>query len=96
MKFNRQILASTFLILFGIIQLADLHVVGHDDADADVDCSLCKFTSDNNNTNFTPTDTVTISDIVHIPSDVVRITYINRYFGSTLTRTLSNKAPPVA
>ncbi|GGX07135.1 hypothetical protein [Aquimarina muelleri] len=94
MKFNRQILASIFLILFGIIQLADLHIVSHDDND--VDCSLCKFTLDNHNTNFTSPDTITVSDVILVPTDVVRITYVNQYFGSGSTHTFLNKAPPVA
>lgn len=94
MKINRQILASIFLILFGVIQLADLHIVSHDTDD--VDCSLCKFTSDNHNANFTSPDTITVSDIILVPADVVRITYENRYFGSRIAHSFLNKAPPVA
>ncbi|MBG6133174.1 hypothetical protein IWQ47_004492 [Aquimarina sp. EL_43] len=94
MKFNRQILASIFLVLFGIIQLADLHIVGHD-AD-DIDCSLCKFTSDHHNDNFTSADTVTVPEAVHVPADIVRATYVNRYFDSSAAYNFLNKAPPAA
>jgi hypothetical protein len=94
MKFNRQILASVFLVLFGIIQLADLHIVGHDANDTD--CSLCKFTSDHHNDDFASADTVTIPEVVHIPADIVRATYVNQYFGSSVAYTFLNKAPPVA
>ncbi|WP_103069181.1 hypothetical protein [Aquimarina sediminis] len=93
MKFNRQILASIFLVLFGIILLADLHIVGHD-AD-DIDCSLCKFTSDHND-DFTSEDIVVTPVVVQVPADIVRTTYVNRYFGSSTSYTFLNKAPPVA
>ncbi|WP_108867756.1 hypothetical protein [Aquimarina aquimarini] len=93
MKVNRQILASIFLVLFGIIQLADLHVVGHDDDD-DVECSICKFTLDHHNDGVIPVDSVKISEIITVPADIVRTTYVNRYFGSSVTHSFLNKAPP--
>lgn len=94
MKFNKQILASVFLVLFGILQLADLHIVGHD-AD-DIDCSLCKFTSDHHNDDFTSVDTISIPEIIQIPADAVRTAYKSRYFGSTNAYSFLNKAPPTA
>ncbi len=93
MKFNRQILASVFLILFGIIQIADLHIVGHDANDTD--CTLCKFTSDHHNDNFIPADIVTVPEAVYVPADIVRATYVNRYFDSSAAYNFLNKAPPV-
>jgi hypothetical protein len=95
MKFNRQILASVFLVLFSIIQLADLHIVGHDTAN-DIDCSICKFTSDHHNDDFAFLDTVTIPEAVHVPTDIIRVTYANRYFDSSAAYNFLNKAPPVA
>ncbi|WP_062053670.1 hypothetical protein [Aquimarina longa] len=94
MKLNRQILASIFLIFFGIIQLADIHIVGHDTDDED--CSLCEFTLNHHNDDFTPVDTLTISKVIQIPIDVVRTTYIKQYFGSSVTYSFLNKAPPTA
>jgi hypothetical protein len=94
MKFNRQILASIFLVLFGIIQLADLHIVSHDAED--IDCSLCKFTTDHHTDDFTASSIVTTPNVVQVPADIVRTTYLNQYFGSSITYSFLNKAPPTA
>ncbi len=97
MKLNRQILASALLMLFGIVLVADLHILGHDDADAnDTECSICDFTSEHNNDDFTPSEIIGSYDVVQIPADVVRTTYVDRYFKVSIAYSFLNKAPPVA
>ncbi|MEW7277597.1 hypothetical protein ABW636_03280 [Aquimarina sp. 2201CG1-2-11] len=98
MKVNKQILASVLLVLFGIVLVADLHILSHDDAtnSDDIDCSICDFTSENHTDDFIPTDIVIGYEHVNIPADVVRTNYLNRYFATSVTYSFLNKAPPVA
>lgn len=94
MKSSRPIIASIFLVLFSFIQLADLHVLDHDAND--LDCKICQLTSENQNDGYVGAVIVEAPCIIIIPADVVRSNYEQRYFDSSVTYSLHNKAPPVA
>ncbi|MBQ4819852.1 hypothetical protein [Aquimarina sp. MMG016] len=94
MKSKRHIIASIFLIVFSFMQLADLHVLDHDAND--VDCTICLLALDHQDLDYIPSEIVTIPEINIIPSEIVRSTYVSKYFGSSLDYSLSNKAPPAA
>ena len=94
MKLNKQILSWVLLVLFGIMSVADLHVLSHDDAD--VDCNICDFTLEKHTDDFIPADITIGYEHVNIPADIVRTTYVNSYFGVSITFSFLNKAPPVA
>lgn len=94
---NKQILASVLLMLLGVILVGDLHFLGHDDdASAnDTDCSICDFTSEHHTDDFIPADTISNSDVVQIPTNIVQITYVNKYLDIAVPHSFLNKAPPV-
>ncbi|MHA7056826.1 hypothetical protein ACWGOQ_0006375 [Aquimarina sp. M1] len=93
MKFNKHIVASIFLILFSFIQLADLHVVGHDAND--IDCKICKLASENLDDDFVSVDSIEIPKEIIIPVDLVRINTFDTYFDKHERYSFLNKAPPV-
>lgn len=93
MKSQRSIIASIFLALFCMIQLADVHVFSHD-AD-DTNCAFCVMASDNAaDDHFTPTHCVDVPQPIVVPADQVRTIYMNSYFASSINYSLLNKAPP--
>ncbi len=94
MKSSRPIIASIFLALFSFIQLADLHVLDHDAND--IDCTICQLASENHNDDFVSSDIITIPCVIAVPADIVRSTYEQQYFDTTLDYSLLNKAPPAA
>ncbi len=95
MNAKRHITASIFLILFSFIQLADLHIVGHDDVN-DIDCKLCQFSSDNHNNNLILTEIINIVDSVLIPVNIVLFDSTNFIICTSCYNKLHNKAPPIA
>ncbi len=94
MKSNRHIIASIFLALFCILQLADLHMLSHDAGDAD--CHLCLLSIENQDDGFIGTEILEIPCIISIPADIVRSNYEQNYFDSQISYLLQNKAPPTA
>ncbi|WP_109436347.1 hypothetical protein [Aquimarina sp. AU119] len=94
MKSNRHIVASIFLILFSFIQLADLHVLGHDAND--IDCNVCQMVSENPNDGYISTEIIEIPSVITIPANVVRIKYVQQYFDYSSKYSFLNKAPPAA
>jgi len=94
MKSNkRHIIATVLLILFSIIQLSDLHVVGHDDND--IDCEICQLAPENLDDNFIPTDVVETPKVASIPLDRIQINTFDIYFDRETYYSFLNKAPPV-
>ena len=94
MKSKRPIVASIFLAVFCLIQLADLHVLNHDANDAD--CQICLLTSDKQDDGFLPTEITKAPCIITIPADVVRSNYEQHYFTASIDYSFLNKAPPTA
>ncbi|SHI97492.1 hypothetical protein [Aquimarina spongiae] len=94
MKSERRIIAAIFLALFCLMQLAEVHVFSHDGDDGD--CQLCLISAEKINDGFLNTEEVNVPCIIVIPTDVVRSTYEQRYFTSTVKNTFLNKAPPIA
>ncbi len=94
MKSNRHIIASILLVLFSFMQLADLHVLDHDAND--VDCNICQLASENHSDDYIGVDIVETPCVITIPADVVRATYEQRYFYSSVNYSFLNKAPPAA
>ncbi len=94
MKSNRSIIASIFLALFCLIQLADTHVLSHDAGDTD--CQICLLASEKQSDGFLNAETIEVPCIITIPADVVRINYEQNYFDTTINYSLLNKAPPSA
>ncbi|GAA0713774.1 hypothetical protein GCM10009430_06000 [Aquimarina litoralis] len=94
MKSNKHIIASVFLALFCVIQLAELHIIGHEDTDSE--CALCLLTLDQ-----AEDDYVLFSSDIDIPEPkvvswgIVKTNYVNRYFDSYFGCLPTNKAPPV-
>ncbi len=94
MKSNRHSIASIFLILFSFIQLADLHVLGHDAND--IDCTVCQMISENPNDGYISIEVIEIPSVITIPANVVRINYVQQYFDYSSKYSFLNKAPPAA
>ncbi len=94
MKSNRHIIASIFLALFCILQLADVHMFSHDSGDTD--CQICLLSSDKQDDGFLGTEIVKTPCIISIPADIVRSNYEQSYFDSQINYSLQNKAPPTA
>jgi len=94
MKSERRMIAAIFLTLFCLIQLAEIHVFGHDSCEEE--CQLCLISAEKINDGFLNTEEITVPCIIVVPTDVVRSTYEQRYFTSTVKNTFLNKAPPTA
>ncbi len=80
-------------MLFGIIQLADLHTLGHDDEN-DADCVVCMHTSQHQENYFMVPHTIAVPDVIEIPVQEVNLVYIDQIFGIRTILSLNNKAPP--
>lgn len=94
MESNRHIIASIFLIVFSFMQLADLHIVGHDMDDSD--CSICALSSEGIDDDFSTIDIVEIPNTIQIPLDTNTIDYKDQYISSHCNFSFLNKAPPAA
>ncbi|MDY8135127.1 hypothetical protein [Aquimarina sp. 2201CG5-10] len=93
MKSNKHIIASIFLAVFCLMQLAELHVFGHDDADTN--CAMCLLTLDQaDDDHFIITSGSDVPQPILVPADIVRTIYVNSYFASSIDYSLFNKAPP--
>ncbi|MBW1298903.1 hypothetical protein [Aquimarina litoralis] len=94
MKVNKQIVASVFLVLFCMIQFAELHVFGHDDAESN--CALCLVTVDQVDDDYLIlAPQINSSEPFETPSELTQINYTNSGFDSHFMCLLSNKAPPI-
>lgn len=92
MDSRRQNIAIIFLALFCMIQLAELHVFGHD-ADED-NCALCIISLESTDSDFIPIDITQVPEEIIVPANLVRSNYMNNYFASSFDYSLPNKAPP--
>ena len=91
---KRHLIATMFLLLFCVIQLAELHVIDH--AHDHSECSLCVLTIDQiQDDYFITAPIIHISEQFETPIRLVQINnphyYIDPYFGYSPP----NKAPPV-
>jgi len=96
MQTQRSIIATIFLIFFSVIQLADLHVMEHDDLN-DVDCNICQLASENHdNDGYIGSEISTISCPHIVPADIVRSNYEQSYFTTEINYSFLNRPPPSA
>ncbi len=95
MKWNRQIRASIFLVLFSITQLADLHALSHEDA-TDEDCAICLLaTVEQQEKCFILTKECEVPVRIEIPPHKrITLQYTNLYYNSSINYLFQNKAPP--
>ncbi len=96
MKYNKQILATVFLVFFGIIQLADLHILSHDDDSGDTECETCDFISKQHHDDFVFTHITFTPKVITIPLNIIKISYRNLDHDIVSIYTFLNKAPPLA
>ncbi len=98
MKTQKSIIASIFLVIFSLLQLADLHVLEHDDVDdKDGDCEICQLAFENHDKDgYITSDVITIPCVYNIPSNVVRSNYEQQFFNTSINYSFLNRPPPSA
>ncbi len=81
-------------MIFSIIQLADLHIVGHDAND--IECHICQLSIDNSSDGFLTPEVISITTPIEIPIDTVVLKHTVSFVYSTTLFNYNNKAPPRA
>ncbi|WP_378186154.1 hypothetical protein ACE939_13665 [Aquimarina sp. W85] len=94
MTANKNFIASLLLVLFGIIQIADLHALDHD-AD-DLDCKICQFASDQKSESFLPIQQIQVPQTLYVNISVISLLYPDVLYTENEFGTFHNKAPPAA
>lgn len=92
MKRKEYFISWIFLILFGFIQLVDLHQLSHDQEDAD--CEICILISEEHADTFTYVSSVSIPPVLQIPVGLPQPGYCDPIVSSSVYATFLNKAPP--
>jgi len=95
MEKKRVLIASVFLLLFGVMQFAELHVLDHDDAD-DTDCHICQLASEHHNDGYIGTEIIEIPSELKIPVQIVLSHYEQPYFNTEINYSFLNRPPPSA
>jgi len=96
MNKKRVFIASLFLLLFGIIQFAELHVLGHEDDDQGNDCHLCQFVSEHHVNSFLGSEIIEIPSEHIVPASIVIFHYEQSFFNTKINYSFLNRPPPSA
>ncbi|QKX04612.1 hypothetical protein HN014_06695 [Aquimarina sp. TRL1] len=95
MNVHKHIITSLLLLLFGAMQLGELHVLDH--ASDDSDCMVCEYVSgQNHNDFFVLVEEVSVPETIDIPAESAVYISLNTTVKTITFSKLHNKAPPVA